>query len=209
LRKQELSATDRGYADWGNNGMDNAQLDRWAVAATAGDRGAFRELVLATQTALRHHLAVRCQRFDLVEEIVQESYLAAYASLGRYQPRGCFVAWLQAIGRHHLQKELRRRRREAVLSNDQFADLLIDEAAEAEELAIAEEQSRARSRAIDHCLNQLGRRSATILHRHHVERVPLKKLAQQFKRTEPAINKLLVTLRRKLRDCLLRAQIDG
>jgi RNA polymerase sigma-70 factor (ECF subfamily) len=90
--------------------MTDAEL---VVRAVAGDVGAFEELVA------RHHAA--CLRFaahalgDRVEaeDVVQETLLRAYRSLGRYEERQQFRPWLfrilvnrcrTAAGRSHTRR---------------------------------------------------------------------------------------------------------
>jgi RNA polymerase sigma-70 factor (ECF subfamily) len=90
--------------------MTDAEL---VVRAVAGDVGAFEELVT------RHHPA--CLRFAAhvlgdrieAEDVVQESLLRAYRSLGRYQERQQFRPWLfrilvnrcrTAAGRSHARR---------------------------------------------------------------------------------------------------------
>ena len=74
--------------------MTDAEL---VVRAVAGDAGAFADLVA------RHHAA--CLRFAAhalgdrieAEDVVQETLLRAYRSLGRYQERQQFRPWLFRI----------------------------------------------------------------------------------------------------------------
>ena len=90
--------------------MTDAEL---VVRAVAGDVGAFEELVA------RHHAA--CLRFAAhllgdrieAEDVVQETLLRAYRSLGRYEERQQFRPWLfrilvnrcrTAAGRSHARR---------------------------------------------------------------------------------------------------------
>src|ERR1043165_3461907 len=60
-------------------------LDRLAREAAGGDDEPFRALVLHTQQAVRLHLAARAPA-DLVEELVQSTYVEAWSALAGYQP---------------------------------------------------------------------------------------------------------------------------
>ncbi len=79
--------------------------------ALNGQAGAFAEL------ASRHRAPVErlCQRFfsdyELARDLVQESFLKAFAALKTYRAEMPFAAWLRAIVINLCYDELRRRRR--------------------------------------------------------------------------------------------------
>ena len=56
-------------------------LDALAAAARSGDCEAFRSIVLATQAELRLAIAARLRVPDLIEEVLQRSYIAAWEAL--------------------------------------------------------------------------------------------------------------------------------
>jgi RNA polymerase sigma-70 factor (ECF subfamily) len=74
--------------------MTDAEL---VVRAVAGDAGAFEELVVRHHTAcLRYASHLLGDRME-AEDVVQETLLRAYRSLGRYEERQQFRAWLFQI----------------------------------------------------------------------------------------------------------------
>jgi RNA polymerase sigma-70 factor (ECF subfamily) len=90
--------------------MDDAEITRWMLAARAGDREAAGAFIAATATRLRRllwHLADP----EHVEDLMQETYLRAFAALPRYAARAPAQAWLFAIARRAAADHVRQARR--------------------------------------------------------------------------------------------------
>src|SRR5262245_60451718 len=88
--------------------MDDAEL---VARARTGDPGAFEELVT------RHHAA--CLRYAAhllgdrtgAEDVVQDTWVRAYRSLGRYEERSQFRSWLFRILVNRCRTSFGRRRK--------------------------------------------------------------------------------------------------
>jgi RNA polymerase sigma-70 factor, ECF subfamily len=63
----------------------------------SGDSAAFDELVCRYQSALRRVAHSRLGRADWADDVVQETFLAAYRSCSSYDPRYSFRTWLWTI----------------------------------------------------------------------------------------------------------------
>jgi RNA polymerase sigma-70 factor (ECF subfamily) len=87
-------------------------------ASAAGDRAAFERLYQVTSPQL-FGLALRmARRRDLAEEIVQETYLAAWRHASRFdEQRGTALAWLAVILRNEAFDRLRRLKREILVAD--------------------------------------------------------------------------------------------
>ena len=96
------------------------ELASLVAAARGGDRGAFEELVRAT-TAETYTLALRLLgNEEDARDVVQEAYLRAYRSIGRFRGDASFRTWLYRITANCASTSLgkRGRRRVEVLDED-------------------------------------------------------------------------------------------
>lgn len=183
--------------------MTPGELDQLAVKAQGGDRDAFRELVLATQRELAISIAAHSASRELVEEVMQETYVTAFEKLGQYQPRGTFRPWLRTIARNHLFAHWRERRRMAELDGDALDALVADDGLGA--LERDDERHELESARLAACLERLPDRARRMLERRYCEEQPLALLAQQFKRSAATLSVTLFRLRQQLRHCVERS----
>ena len=79
---------------WGPGEADPHR--RWVAAARRGEREAFDALVRAYERPLRGLLARRLAA-DSIDDVLQETWLAAWTGLSGYGGRARFKAWLYAI----------------------------------------------------------------------------------------------------------------
>jgi RNA polymerase sigma-70 factor (ECF subfamily) len=100
-------------------GMDLDRHDRrtetdaaLVMQVRAGHTSAFDELVRRYQPALSRVARSRLGRADWAEDVVQESFLAAYKSCASYDPRYSFRTWLWTILLHQCYHHHARRSRQ-------------------------------------------------------------------------------------------------
>jgi len=79
--------------------------------AQAGDASAFCELVAEHEKRLYRQALVMCRGQHAAEDLVQETMVEAWKSLGRYTHACRLGAWLYAILLHRYRKMLRQARR--------------------------------------------------------------------------------------------------
>lgn len=78
------------------------------AAVAAGDRGAFEAFYRRHATWLMLRLRYRCSDLALVDDVVQETFLAVWRGTARFHDRGGDVAgWLWRIGSRRLIDSLR------------------------------------------------------------------------------------------------------
>jgi RNA polymerase sigma-70 factor (ECF subfamily) len=91
-------------------GVDGDDLAPLVELAAQGDDRALRQLVLATEGAVHRLCAYLGSRHD-AEDLMQETYLRAVASLPHYRAEASVRAWLFGIARHVCADYVRRRQR--------------------------------------------------------------------------------------------------
>lgn len=78
--------------------MDDDTITRWALAARSGDREAAASFVRATTAQVRRVLGYLAEK-QVVDDLVQETYVRAFAALPRYAQRSPARLWLLSIAR--------------------------------------------------------------------------------------------------------------
>lgn len=184
--------------------MEFSKLDRHVVLAQAGDQAALRQAFKAALPALQIAVKVRCPDPGLAEEVIQETLVTALEQLARYRPEGTFIAWLKGIARNHLRRQLDAERR-LQCADPSTLETLLAKASRAS-LDVWEPDldgsDTPPQQALRNCLEQLSPRLRGMLERRHVDQVPVKKLAQQYKQGANTIAVNLKRLRSRLRSCL-------
>lgn len=160
------------------------------------DRKATAELVGRYSDSIyayvRHRLAPRA---DLVEDIVQDVFLAALASLGSFRGTSALGSWLLGIARHKVETYYRDGLRRVDSLGDDDAELpsetpLIDE-------TIDRERMEARAREV---LRQLPEAYSLALLWRYWDGRSARQMAEATGRTEKAIERLLARARARFRE---------
>jgi RNA polymerase sigma-70 factor, ECF subfamily len=87
------------------------RTDASVLAAVAGqDRGALRVLYERHEPWITARVARRCADRQIVEEVVQDTFVAVWRSADRYDGRGEVAAWIWGIAIHQLLHRLRPRK---------------------------------------------------------------------------------------------------
>lgn len=88
----------------------DARSDEELLAAvTDGDRTALAELFARHAPWLTLRLSRRCADSGIVEEVVQDTFVAVWRGARQFQGRGHVTAWIWGIGIRRLLDQLRRR----------------------------------------------------------------------------------------------------
>jgi RNA polymerase sigma factor (sigma-70 family) len=143
---------------------------------------------------VRHRLAPRA---DLVEDVVQEVFVAALGSLSRFSGVSPLRAWLLGIARHKVEDYYRRQlRAHAPLPDEEeqttvvAAEPLIDE-------TIDRERLKARTHRV---LRQLPEQYAIALLWRYWENRSVREMAEATGKTDKAIERLLARARARFRE---------
>ncbi|HEY3750818.1 MAG TPA: sigma-70 family RNA polymerase sigma factor [Pseudonocardiaceae bacterium] len=96
--------------DGGGTVLDDDAMTGWALAAQQGDREAAAAFIRATTGHLRRLLSYLADAGQ-VEDLVQETYLRAFAALPRYGQRSPARLWLLSIARRVAADQVRSNQR--------------------------------------------------------------------------------------------------
>jgi RNA polymerase sigma-70 factor (ECF subfamily) len=157
------------------------------AAVLAGDERAWRTWYDESFEDLYAYVAWRCGGLrDLADEVVQDTWLIAVRSIGRFDPeQGSFGAWLRGIAANVLRNSFRRRRSNPMQPlNGRHVSAQATSAADrecSERIAVA--------------LVQLPERYEAVLRAKYFERRSVAQIASQWKETPKAIESLLTRAR--------------
>jgi RNA polymerase sigma-70 factor, ECF subfamily len=135
-------------------------------------------------------------RSDLVEDVVQEVFLAAWENLETFRGESSLRSWMLGIARHKVEDHYRKRLREAEM--DENDDSALGEPAGSLDLekALATDQAGQTAREI---LAGLPEIYSLILRWRYWERRSLREIAAQTERTEKAVERLLARARQQFK----------
>lgn len=161
-----------------------------------GKYEAYRVLVRRYTQHVRFFLAKRLSDHHEIEDLTQDVFVAAYQSLGNYDPeRANFASWLRTIAHNKLMSHLRKyyasRKRDQLLENEIFQVLDSDE--------IYPENLVERMK---NCLAKLPDAARELVQSRYFTTEPVMLLAQRLGSSENAISSKLFRIRKTLKDCI-------
>lgn len=172
--------------------MDDRDL---AERARQGDRGAFHEIVESHKEQV-YYLALGLTRHpEDAEDMVQETFLKAYRSLGRFRGQSKLSSWLYRIAVNVCHDARRRRADAEPLDAAAHDEADAHPASNPERLAASDRLRRAIDRAV--LALTPAERSVFVL-RHHQE-LSTRETARVLRRAEGTVKNLLFRALRKLR----------
>jgi RNA polymerase sigma-70 factor, ECF subfamily len=133
---------------------------------------------------------------DLVEDLVQEIFLAAWEGLDTFRGEASLRSWMLGIARHKVEDHYRRRLRE--LPFEEEGEVARGEPASSDDLeqSLATHQAGLKTRDI---LAQLPEIYGVILLWRYWEKRSLRQIAAQTERTEKAVERLLARARQQFK----------
>jgi RNA polymerase sigma-70 factor (ECF subfamily) len=180
-------------------------LDDIVLRTRGGDRRAMEEIILYLQSELRVFIAARAGSLDMVEDVLQGTFVTCFRVLDTYEPRGTFVAWLKGIAKNLLLKEFKERSRYAAVEGSALEEMVIHHRLEAIDREEGREAARETARLLE-CMDRLPDRTRELVRRRYWDRAPVKTLARQFKKRAGTIAGIL---RRARHSLLLCMEADG
>ena len=180
-------------ADTGD--ADTGDLSADAAARTTG--AVIERLVRDHQDAVRTYLAFLGAGGDLVDDLVQETFLSFLGSTFQERDPASTRAYLRTIARNHLLKEFRR-----IGTRPPMQDL--DAAEHAWEEYEADDGGLRFREALQRCLDGLREEAQNVLRLRYGSSVPRTTIAERLGMSEAGVKSIIVRARRRLRECVER-----
>jgi len=142
---------------------------------------------------------VRCRlfpRYDVVNDVVQEVFLAAWESLGQFRGDGSLQSWLLGIARHKVEAYYRTQLRAPELIENYAED---PDAHSTFSITDRLEQEQIRKKAWQ-VMSSLPERYRLVLIWRYWDRTPARDMAERTGKTEKAIERLLACARAEFRE---------
>jgi RNA polymerase sigma-70 factor (ECF subfamily) len=185
-----------GSRDEGDASIDD---DSSLVAAVLSkDRKATAEFVARFADGLYAYVRSRlAPRYDEVDDLVQEIFLAAWENLNRYQGSGLLQAWVMGIARHKVEDYYRARLRALEPIEDSHQDHLVSSVVPEFHEALEHEEMEAKTRSV---LASLPDPYRLALIWRYWEQASAREMALKTGKTEKAIERILARARAEFRE---------
>ena len=173
--------------------------------AASGDVAAFAALVERFRGAVLAQARLRLDDLSLMEDVAQDSFLAAYTALrtGQLREPGAFAGWLRTIVRHQCGRVTRRR----VPGGDRLEEH--PEAASNASTALDLAEARQAWAMIRRAVALLPDGHRRVVHLYHLDERPAREVAESLDLPLTTVKKRLVDGRRKMKERLLMEMTDG
>ncbi len=181
--------------------MDRKTHNQIAVGLRTGDRQSWQQMYDLYAESIWRHTARLVSDRAAVEDVVQETFLAAARSATSYDPRrGSVWVWLWTIARRQVALHYRRQKPTVSLDqarhwwtrlNGQQNDIVADLQAPPELLASDELGALVRS-----CLAGLSAEYETLLLAKYVDQLPVKEISEQLQCSTVAVQSKLARARK-------------
>lgn len=174
---------------------DDAAL---VAAVLKKDRKASAEFVARFANGIYSYVRSRlAPQYDHVEDLVQETFLAAWTNLGRYESSGSLYGWLLGIARHKVEDYYRVRLRAPVAVDDEGEDGVVLASPPKVHELMEQTQLRIKTQEV---LAGLPERYRLALIWRYWDRASAREIATKTGKTEKAIERLLARARAEFRE---------
>jgi RNA polymerase sigma-70 factor, ECF subfamily len=161
--------------------------------AREGSDEAFAELVELYQGRIRGYLGRFIRDSNVVDDLVQNTFLSSYRKLGSWRGDASLGTWLLAIAKNealrHLRDERLRREREA----GAIEAAAVEDALDTREIELA---------ALEKCLERLPEHSARLIREFYFEGRTAREISEESGTKEVSVWVTILRIRRALRDCI-------
>ena len=165
-----------------------------------GDRHAYLEIVDAYSPNLRAYFASRITDPATIDDLTQETFIAAYQALDRFDPSRNFSAWIKGIAHKRLMMNLRsiyaKEKAYGSIRVDVFEDLSPDLD------RMQKEDQHLRLNSLRSCMEKLPERSKAIVQSRYFDNESVGALAARLETTVSGISSTLYRIKQRLKSCM-------
>lgn len=164
-----------------------------------GDEETFMDLVAEYAPAVRAYLAGRLYGYQDLEDLVQETFIAAYHAKHSLNDVKNLEAWLKGIARNKLKLYYRTkfRRQEMTLNFQEFISASIEE-------NFDDHQGIEERKILQKCIRKLPAKLRRLVTLRHLSGIRVKDLAEDEGCSESQVSVNLFRAREKLKECVQR-----
>ncbi len=182
--------------------LDADALDACAKRLAAGDASACEALVAATLREVRIFVAAKGSSRELVDEVVQSTYVTAMEHIADYRGPGVIIPWLKGIARNELRRLLRERAKwDTAFGGDAIEALVASVAVDGLDTEEAHWHDE-RLRALAHCVGQVAEPGRRLLDHCYRDGWSMEQIAKASGSSYEAVAQALSRLRKKIRACI-------
>jgi RNA polymerase sigma-70 factor (ECF subfamily) len=181
--------------------MDNKEVAEIIRAVLAGKSAAFSRLLEEFGLPLRAYIHARVQNVADAEDLAQETFIAAYRGLSKFQTDQSFEAWLYGIARHRVfgyYRSTTRRQR----SNERFREECLVRI-EPELQEVEQDNELGSLTKLVACIESLPERMRIVI-RSRLQGHDGSMIADLIKTTRGAVYMLQLRANEQLRECMMK-----
>ena len=179
------------------------ETDLLVERAREGDTVAFGALVEKYSPGVRALCLLRVPDPDRADDISQQVFLTAWKRMPDLRPGSAWWPWLEAIARNHLRNEWRRVQRERGF-RQRFTVAWLAERDTEEENTEEAHAWAARVENLKRCMAELPENLRKLVKLRYEDGLTSDHIAKETNRSADGVRQMLVRLRGKLRDCVMR-----
>jgi len=161
----------------------------------------YRQYVDRVYSVVFHQVS---QDKSVTEDIVQETFLSALKSIGKFHGKSKLYTWLCSIAYHKIADFYRRQGRHARHSEHSpvIGAVELERIKDSEPLASSKLESEEDRQVVNHALLSLPLDYRQVLIFKYVEQMPVTEISLIMRRSPKSVEGLLTRARKGLRDCL-------
>jgi RNA polymerase sigma-70 factor (ECF subfamily) len=186
--------------------LSQPQSDSMLDAISRGDSGAFMQVVQAHGLMLRCYIGAQVFNASDVDDLAQESFIAAYQSLHHYRRGADFGAWLRGIARNKVLMYFRSSQRRVSALEKFRAEVVEIVGDEIDKQSAAE--GDAPIAALLNCISKLPEKLRRVVHA-GLDGLKAPAVAESLGTTPGAVHQLHYRANQLLRECLSKEVQDA